>query len=97
MFIKIHRSYRDVIALCDADLIGKKFEEKNRQLDIRENFYKGEQIEEKNVEKLLILYGKNDATFNIVGKKATAVALSTGLITKESIGYVAGIPFALIF
>ena len=27
MFIKIHNSYRNVVALADADLIGKKFEE----------------------------------------------------------------------
>ena len=27
MFIKIHKSYRDVVAICDKELIGKIFNE----------------------------------------------------------------------
>ena len=42
ILIKIHMSYRNVIAVCDEDLLGKKFEDEKRQLDIKEGFFKGE-------------------------------------------------------
>ena len=38
MFLKIHKAYRNVVALCDREIIGKKFEEGIYQLDIKEKF-----------------------------------------------------------
>jgi hypothetical protein len=38
---------------------------------------------------------KEDATFNIVGKEAIKIALEEGIILKEGVSEVAGIPFAL--
>jgi len=34
MFVNVIKSYRDVVAICDKELIGKKFEEGNFQLDV---------------------------------------------------------------
>ena len=96
-FIKIHRSYRAVVAICDFDILGKKFEEGKKQLDVRENFYKGEEV---NVEKAIELMKKQrreDSTFNIVGNLAVKTALEGGIIDEENIGEVAGIKFALVF
>ena len=45
MFVKIHKSYRTVVAICDSNLVGKKFEEGKRQLDVKESFYRGEEID----------------------------------------------------
>ena len=42
--VKIYNSYRIVVALCDSNLIGKKFEEGKRQLHLRENFYKEREV-----------------------------------------------------
>ncbi|MBS3077135.1 DUF424 family protein [Candidatus Pacearchaeota archaeon] len=96
MYLKIHESYRKVVALADADIIGKLFEEGKRQLDVRENFYKGESVgEEKAIDALKNL-ALDDATFNIVGKKSVNAALKAELITKEMIGKVQGIPFSLV-
>ena len=44
MYIKIHRSYRNVVAICDAEILGKKFEEGKRVLDVRESFYNNEKV-----------------------------------------------------
>ena len=95
MYIKIHETYRQVVALCDADLIGKKFEDDIRQLEIREHFFKGEEISKEQALKRLIELQKNDATFNIVGNKSIKVALEAGIITKENIAKIQNIPFAL--
>lgn len=95
MYLKIHRSYRPVVALCDKNLIGKKFEEGKRQLELRENFYKGEEVSEAKAVKILQFQSRDDATFNIVGEKATLAAIKAKIISNEFISCVQGIPFAL--
>jgi hypothetical protein len=96
MYIKIHESYRKVVALADSNLIGQKFEEGKRQLDVRENFYKGDAVEEEIAIEMLKSLAVDDATFNIVGKDAVAAALKAEVITKEMIANVRGVPFALV-
>ena len=95
MYTKIHKSYRKVVAICDSELLGKKFEEGNMQLDVRENFYNGEEIDEGKAGDILRDLASDDATFNIVGEKAIKAAIEAGLISTESIIRVRGIPFAL--
>ena len=98
--IKIHKSYRYVIAICDSNLIGEKFEEKFekgiKQLDLRENFYKNKELSYKETVKLMKEQAKEDATFNIVGKNSIKAALKAGIIGKPGIGKIDGIPYALV-
>lgn len=96
MYLKIHESYRKVAAIADSDLIGKKFEEGKRQLHITENFYKGELMEEEKLITTLKSLALDDATFNIVGERSVNSALKAEIITKEMVGKVQGIPFALV-
>ena len=96
MFLKIHNTYRDVIAICDSDLIGKKFEEDKFQLDVKENFFKGEKISEEKLIKIIKASSKEDATFNIIGRKSVNASLKAGIISKESIRKIQGVPFALV-
>lgn len=96
MYIKIHKSYRNVVALADEEIIGKKFEEGKRQLDIRENFYKGKKVTKQEAIKFLQLQADEDATFNIVGEKSIQATIEAGLITKNSVRKIQNIPFTLI-
>ena len=96
MFIKIIKSYRDVVAICDSDLIGRRFEENDLQLDVKENFFRGEEIKEEEAIKIMQEMAKEDATFNIVGKKATNTALKAGIISEEGIKKIQVIPFAFV-
>ena len=83
LFVKLHESYRTVIAVCDSDLIGKRFEEEFengiKQLDLRENFYKNEELSFEQAVQLMKSQSAEDATFNIVGKKAVKAAKEAGL------------------
>ncbi len=101
MFVNIIKSYRDIVAICDKELLGKKFEEPFeggvKQLDVKENFYKGEESDEGNVREIIKKMAKEDATFNIVGEKSVAVALDAGVISENGINKVREIPFALVF
>jgi len=96
ILIKIHRSYRNVIAVCDEDLLGKKFEDEKRQLDIKEGFFKGEEYEEKDAVEFIKRQLGEDSTFNIVGKNSLRVAISAGLISEENIIYIGEVPFSIV-
>ena len=47
VLIKLIKSQRNILAVCDSELIGKKFEEGKLQIDVKENFFKGEETDEK--------------------------------------------------
>src|SRR3989344_5883190 len=96
MYVKIHRSYRKIIAICDSELLGKKFEEGKKQLDVRENFYKGEKFSLDKVAGIMKSERADDSTFNIVGERAVKLAMNLGIIFEGNVGNVDGIPFALI-
>lgn len=92
IYLKIHRSGEStIIALCDKELVGKKFEDKKLQLNITERFYKGEALPEDQIIEIL----REAANINIVGKKSIEAALKAGVIEKENIIKIKGIPHAI--
>jgi len=96
MLIKIHKSYRVVVAICDSNLKDKKFEQENKQLDLTSQFYQGEEKTEQETIDLMKDMAKEDATFNIVGKQSVECAKKAGIITEEGIKTIHEIPYALV-
>ncbi|MBS3093034.1 DUF424 domain-containing protein [Candidatus Pacearchaeota archaeon] len=96
MQVKIHESYRKIVAVSDSDLVGQKFEEGNRQIDVRPNFYRGEERTKKEVVKILKDMQKEDATFNIVGEESVEAALEAGVISESRVIKINSIPIALV-
>jgi hypothetical protein len=96
MFIKIHEAYRKIVALADAELIGKKFVEDIRQIEIKPHFFQGEKKSEEEIIEILKDMDKEDATFNIVGEKSVQAALKAGIISKDGIIIIDKIPIALV-
>jgi hypothetical protein len=95
MHLKIHNAYRTVVSLCDSELLGKRFEQGILQLDVRKNFYEGDEISEEQALHLIEKHAAQDATFNIVGQQAVSTAIKSGIISKEGVGKISGIPYAL--
>jgi len=96
VLIKVHRTYRWVVAICDSDLVEKRFEEGERQLDVSRIFFGGDPV---NVCEFRDSVGRcldEDATFFIVGEKAVKMSKDIGLISDEGILRIASVPFALI-
>ena len=96
MFINIIDSYRYVIAICDENLIGRIFEEKKFQLNIKENFYKGESKSKEEVIRIIKKMSIEDATFNIVGKESIQTAIEAGIISPKNTREIAGIPYSMV-
>lgn len=96
MFLKVIEAYRNIVALCDEDLVGKKFEENKFQLDVKESFFKDDEISEDKAVEILKDMQREDATFNIVGEKSISTAIKAGIISQKDIKKIQGIPFSII-
>jgi hypothetical protein len=99
MFVNIIEAYRNVVAIADDELVGRQFYEGKKQLDIKESFYKGESAESLSKEEvigIILDMTREDATFNIVGEKSIACAIEAGIITKEGVLTIDGIPYGMV-
>ena len=92
MYLKIHKAGpdREVVALCDKELIGKKLSEGNIELNVSEKFYKGEELPDDKMAEIL----NNAQNVNILGKKSIAFAIKLGIITQENVLMIQGVPHA---
>jgi hypothetical protein len=88
---KVHkREDRTVVAVCDAALLGQKFTEGDRQLDLSGDFYKGDEMDEKAVGDLI----RNADVVNLVGEEAIKIGLQEEVITQDHVITIANIPHA---
>ncbi|MBL7051985.1 MAG: DUF424 family protein [Nanoarchaeota archaeon] len=90
ILVKFHEQ---VVAIADANLIGKIFEENDIVLDITERFYKGEEKNREEIVKIL----KEESNINMVGEEIIKIALEEGFIKKEEVIKVLGVPHAQIY
>jgi hypothetical protein len=91
MIVKIHkRDERTIVAVCDSDLVGRKFAEGERQLDLTSDFYKGEEKDEKETGDII----RNADIVNLVGPEAIKLGLQEEVITQDHVITIAGIPHA---
>ena len=92
MIVKLHKTQegKKIIAICDNELIGKKFEEKNLQLDLSGSFYKGEEKKEDEIKDLLA----GNCIVNMVGDKSIKFGIKIGIIDSKNIIKIKNIPHA---
>ncbi len=89
--VKIHNSEMGlVVALCDNELIGKKFSEGKLILDLNSDFYKGKVLPKEKIISLL----KTAYIINAVGKESVELVLKNNYVEKEKIIKIGGIPHA---
>lgn len=96
MWVKIHKSSRTVVAICDENILGKKFSEGIKQLNVTESFFKGEVHSKEETLSIMRYEFKSSSTFNIVGKESIQTAIEAGIIAKDEFSKVKNIPFTLI-
>ncbi len=92
IIVNVHKTAdnKKIVAVCDNELIGKKFEEKNLQLDLASNFYRGEEKTEEEAIKIF----HYAYIINFVGKRSVELALKQGIISGNNIIYIKKIPHA---
>jgi uncharacterized protein len=96
MLVKIHKGTRMIVAICDSDLFGKKFEEGNKQLDLTTGFFEGDEMTVEEVKEVVRDCSMEDACFNVVGKESVGICKELGLIKEEGVIEIDGVPLGLI-
>lgn len=93
MIVKINRAHgREVVAICDEEILGKKFEQDDRQLDLSSSFYQGKKAEDSQVEEIM----KVSDDLNLVGEKTISMAKRLGVIDDDNVRRIADIPYAQV-
>ena len=91
MLVKIHTSEgKMVVAICDKELVGEKFEEAGKQLDLSTDFYNGEEMPIIEIEDLI----RNANMLNLVGEKSISFGIKEEIIEESNVIKIAGIPHA---
>lgn len=70
-----------LVAVCDSDIVGQKFKEEDLQIEVKENFYGEQEVEEEEVRKAL----KRATIANLSGKKAVELAIDNGMVDESNV------------
>ena len=91
VYIKyMHRGKDLVVAVCDADILGKTLEGGRTPFTVNEGFYKGTLG---NIEEAIVAM-KQATICNIVGKGIVEAAIESKLIHKRAVIYFGDVPHA---
>lgn len=89
--VKIHKLSDDriMLAICDSNLLGKKFENGKHQLDLSSDFYRGEEMDDEKI----LSYIKRTYIINLVGEESIDFGIRYKLIEKNIV-VIKGVPHA---
>ncbi len=91
MIVKVHHTKNGtLVAICDSELLGKRFSEGENEINLTGDFFNGEEMNEDQAGDLL----RNCYTFNLVGEKSINLGLKEEVIVEDDVKLVAGIPYA---
>lgn len=94
MYLKIYKNGRNVlVAACDKELLGKKLKHGNTVVEIRRDFYEGEDVSEEELQNAL----QEATTANLFGEKTVNCAIKYGFIDPDSVIMIDCVPHAQIF
>lgn len=96
VLLKVHKSYRWVVAVCDEELCGRKLVDGKRVLDLSGEFFKGEVMNDDEVRREILRCSEEDATFNFVGERAVGIAKELGIVNSEGVVEIDEVPFAMV-
>ncbi len=81
-----------LLAICDADMLGKTLRQGKIVFQIREEFYSGPLV---SIEEAMCLV-QQSTIVNMVGRKVVGRALEKGLVHPDAVLEVEGVPHAQI-
>ncbi|NLV28296.1 MAG: DUF424 domain-containing protein [Methanomicrobiales archaeon] len=94
MLLRIHRSAEnhEVVGICDRELVGKTLNDGDLSITITSSFFGDDPVSEEEVIRVL----QTSDNITIYGERSISLAVTQGLIDKNSCRFVAGVPFATI-
>ena len=92
VYLKVHSTPRfETIACCDEKLLNKVFKQDNLKIEITERFYGGTLMQIEEAIQILL----KSSFFNIVGTNIIEFAITRGIVPKEGVRMINGIPMAM--
>jgi len=92
-YMNLKRVGRNVLlAICDAEILGRTLCEGKIVFHVKEDFYKGAKV---NVEEALSMI-QNSTIVNMVGKNVVKKAIQRGYVHPEAVLSIEGVPHAQI-
>jgi len=84
-----------IVAACDRQLIGRRLCEGKVVLDLEKHahFYSGEECTRGELEAAF----RGAASINLVGEKSVACAIGAGIVQRESVLFIEGVPHLQIY
>ena len=79
--------------MCGKEHIGKTFRDGKLEFYVSEGFYKGRQIDEQELARLV----KEFDSINLVGDEAISVAVKEGIVDEKGVKSIAGVKHAIVF
>jgi len=93
VYVKIRRWGQQILlAACDADILGKTFQDSNIVFEVKEEFYKGFKT---NIEEAVNLIEKSTIV-NLAGTRIVKKAIERGYVHPEAVIKICGILHAQI-
>lgn len=94
MFLRIHRSMsnKEIVGICDRELIGQTLTEGDVSVEITESFFGNEPVSEEVIIRVL----NTSDNISLFGKRCIDLAIDKGILEKESCRIIAGVPCATI-
>jgi len=79
-----------LVVVTDADIIGKKFTSEKVNLDLRQEFYKGSEMDKDEAKKKIV----GARNIHLTGKEAVAIGVELDIVQSDRILWVDGVPHA---
>ncbi|MGA9100346.1 MAG: DUF424 family protein [Methanotrichaceae archaeon] len=91
MYLKSYKNGKELlIAVCDCDILGKRFEEGPLHIDVCPDFFGNEKATPEEIRRSL----SNATIANFVGQQAVNFAINLGYVDRENVLVIDGVPCA---
>jgi hypothetical protein len=84
-----------VLAMCDAELVGRKLTDGKVQITLSEGFFGGDLFDPEESGLLNLIRGAS--SYNIFGERAVALAVKFNLVDRATVRVVDGVPHAQVY
>jgi hypothetical protein len=81
-----------LLAICDAEILGKTLKDGNIVFHVKEGFYKGARV---NIDEAVCMI-ENSTIVNMIGKNVVNRAIEKGYVHPEAVLDIKGVPHAQI-
>lgn len=93
VYLKLRKIGSSVLlAICDAEILGKTLRQGKMTFHVREEFYKGRRV---TVQEAIAMI-QNSTVVNMIGKNVVGKAVEEGCVHPEAVLDIEGIPHAQI-